>query len=80
MAPYNMSKCNLFLKTRLKHCDLEVYLKMKITFSFLPLSIFWQSFCPPLDSHPHVKHNKNVEKDLEEHYPIDYNESQIKIC
>ena len=30
MAPYNMLKCNLVLKTKLKHCDLEVYLKMKI--------------------------------------------------
>lgn len=30
MAPCNMLKCNLLLKTRLKHFDLKVYLKMKI--------------------------------------------------
>lgn len=63
MASCNMSKCNLFLKTRLKHGDLEVYLKMKIKKKFFPSSQPSGSpFCPPLDPHPHVKHDKNVAK------------------
>ena len=68
MALYNMLKCNLALKTKLKYCDPEVYLKMK-KMSLFPSSVFWQFFCPPLDSYSHVKHDENVGKNIEQHCP-----------
>ena len=39
MALYNMLKCNLALKTKLKYCDPEVYFKMKKMSLFPSLSL-----------------------------------------
>ena len=39
MALYDMLKCNLALKTKLKYCDPEVYLKKKKTSLLSSLSL-----------------------------------------